>query len=191
MKKSILLFGILVAILLVATQVSYAYFKSSSSAENNFNTADYDVKLEEYFPVSEWQENTQLDKRISISNNGEADVLLRVSYNEMWYREVNNEKRILNNLVNGQEIVKKNWTEEFLNDFVLIDGWYYYTKVLSSGDTVTILESIEKLTDDYNSDEEYELDFHYEVLQSHAESSKKVWGIDSIILDGEVEWINR
>ena len=44
MKKSILLFGILVAILLVATQVSYAYFKSSESAENNFNTADYNIK---------------------------------------------------------------------------------------------------------------------------------------------------
>lgn len=191
MKKSILLFGILVAILLVATQVSYAYFKSSESAENNFNTADYNIKLEEYFPTSHWIEDTPLEKRVTISNNGEADVLLRISYNEMWYREVDNEKRILNNLVNGQEIVKKNWTEEFLNDFVLIDGWYYYNKVLSSGDTVTILESIEKLTNDYSTDEKYELDFQYEVLQSHAESSKKVWGIDSIILDGNVEWVTR
>lgn len=191
MKKSILLFVILAAILLVATQGLYAYFKGTESAENNFNTADYNIKLEEYFPTAEWQEGTPLEKRVTISNNGEADVLLKISYNEMWYREVNNEKRILNNLVNGQEVVKKNWTEEFLNDFVLIDGWYYYNKVLSSGDTITILESIERLTNDYNTDEKYELDFQYEVLQSHAESSKKVWGIESIILDNEVEWITK
>jgi predicted ribosomally synthesized peptide with SipW-like signal peptide len=181
----------LLVIFITTSAVSYAFFHDEESVNNEFNTADYKIEAKEFFPITEWEKDTVLEKIVTISNVGEANVLLRISYNEIWYKENENGKKILNNLVNGTSIVEKKWTDEFLNDFKLINGWYYYTKVLSPNDEVTILESVKKLTDDYSDQEKYELDFHYEVLQAHKDSSIEVWNIESKITDDEVEWAEK
>lgn len=168
----------------VAIGSTYAYYYNHYVIENKFNTSDYNVSLSEYFPKDTWDEDNSLDKQVSISNNGSADVLLRISYNEMWY----DEKENLNNLYNGNEIVTKNWNEDF-DDFIYHNGWYYYEKVLSSGDSVSILDSITKNYDVYNDEGiKYQLDFNYEVLQVENYASERVWGYKSSIQNGIVSW---
>ena len=176
----------LLAIGLLATVGStFAFYYSKHVQENNFNVSDYSVTLEEYFPVSEWDSDKTLDKEVKITNNGNSDVLLRVSYNEIWY----NSDDIVNNMHNGTPIVNKNWSEEFVNNFEYSEGWYYYKKVLSKGESVVILESIEKVVDVYNeSTSQYQLDFNYEVLQAENGAASKVWGKEASIEGSSVEW---
>lgn len=185
-KKPLIFLSIFLLILTVGS--TYAYYYTHYAIENNFNTADYNIVLEEYFPSDVWDNDLNLDKKVTITNSGDADVFLRISFSETWYQEKNDEKEILNNMYNGQYIVQKNWNSEF-NDFVEKDGWYYYTKVLNIGDTVAILDSITKVINIYNDESiKYELDFNYEVLQVEAYATKRVWGIDSSVDGDNVTW---
>jgi len=162
-----------------------AYYYTRNTLENDFRVADYNVTLEETFPINEWDEDNELEKEVRIVNKGEASVLLRISYNEIWYKG----EEILNNLSNGVEIVTKNWNEEFRKDFEYHEGWYYYKKELARGESVTILNSITKTIDVYNEEEiNYELDFNYEVVQADNKASERVWGYGTKIENGEVKW---
>lgn len=71
---------------------------------------------------------------------------------------------ILSNTINGENVVIKDWTDDFINDFILgDDGWYYYKKVLNSNDEVTVLNSINlnlPLLYDYDEKEKY---INYEI----------------------------
>lgn len=164
---------------------TFAFYYSKHVQENNFNVADYSITLEEYFPVSEWDSDNILEKEVKITNNGNSDVLLRVTYNEIWY----NSDDIVNNMHNGTTIVEKNWSESFVNDFEYSEGWYYYKKVLSKGESVVILESIEKVVDVYNeTTSQYQLDFNYEALQAENGAASKVWGKEATIEGSSVEW---
>ena len=171
---------------LVSVGGTIAHYFTQHQLENNFVTADYNISLSEYFPKEEWDNDNILDKQVTISNNGNADVLLRISYNESW---VDKDGYILNNLYEGNEIVEKNWTNEFINDFEYYNGWYYYTKVLTQDDSVDILNTIEKVIDVYNEEgTKYNLDFNYEVLQAENDASESVWGYKATIEGSSVTW---
>ena len=176
----------LLAIMLLSTVGgTIAYYYSQHVQENNFNLADYNITLEEYFPDDEWDEDDILDKQVKITNNGNSDVLLRIAYNEIWY----NNDEILNNMYEGVAIVDKHWTDAFLNDFVYSGGWYYYNKVLKKGESVEILESVEKVVGVYNgSNYQYQLDINYEVLQADNGAAEKVWGTEATIEGSNVVW---
>ena len=188
LKKKPIIFLICMAIA-ITIGTTYAYYYTHYAIENNFKLADYNITLEEYFPNDVWDADNNLDKVVTVSNEGNADVFLRVSYNEMWYEEEEDgSKRFLNNLYENKEIVTKNWNEEFDN-FVYKDGWYYYTKILSKGDSVTILDSITKNYNIYDlEDIKYQLDFNYEVLQVENYASKRVWGYDTTVKGDSVTW---
>lgn len=176
---------LLATILLTTIGGTFAFYYSVHVQENDFNIADYNITLEEYFPVSEWDDDNILDKEVKITNNGNSDVLLRVTYNEIWY----NGNDIVNNMHDGTHIVDKNWSQEFVNDFEYSDGWYYYKKVLGSGQSIVILETIEKVVDVYNdSTSQYQLDFNYEVLQVKNSASSRVWGKEASIEGSNVQW---
>ena len=73
----------LLVIFITTSAVSYAFFHDEESVNNEFNTADYKIEAKEFFPVTEWEKDTVLEKIVTISNVGEANVLLRISYNEI------------------------------------------------------------------------------------------------------------
>jgi alternate signal-mediated exported protein len=188
MKKKYIIILLLILSTSVISVASYAYYSYQNNIQNNFNVTEYNIELKEYFPKTEWDEDNLLEKRVTITNSGKSDVLLRISYNEKWSIMVNDEERILNNLANNQPIVDKNWNQEFLDDFILHDGWYYYKKVLEVNSTVNILDTIEKNSLYYNDDEVYQLDFNYEVLQCNENAAEEVWGHDITINNKNVNW---
>ena len=56
---------------------------------------------------------------------------------------MNGVKLSLDNNVNGTNVVTKNWTTAFTNDFIDGgDGWYYYKKTLAAEASVQVLDSI-------------------------------------------------
>lgn len=170
--------------LFVSVGGTIAHFYTQQVVQSGFKTADYNISLSEYFPISEWDSDNTLDKQVKVSNNGTGDVLLRVSYNEMWFEDGD----VVNNLYEGNEIVTKNWTAEFKDNFTYKDGWYYYNKVLERESSVTIMDSVVRNYDVYDETSEYHLDFNYEVVQVENDAATEVWGMSAEIEGSNVVW---
>ena len=139
------------------------------------------------------------NKKVSFVNNEEtnAPVVLRINYNEEWRKEINGVKVSLDNNVNGENVVTKNWTTEFTNNFVDGgDGWYYYKKILNAEESVQVLDSIslkESLisTSPYYNDYKsytYELDFNFEAIQASSSAISDIWGKNATITGGNITW---
>lgn len=175
--------------------VTYAYFTSNTHFENKFKTKEYEVSIEEEF-YNNWG-----TKKVSFVNNNASSLILRVSYNEIWDildEEAEDTVVLLNNQVNGIDVVTKEWTNAWLNDFVNgNDGWYYYKKVLNSTDRVQVLnritlnEELIKNTESYENylNSDYELDFNFESVQADKKAVKGLWDKEiTIDNDGNITW---
>lgn len=187
----------LIFLLIVLTVFSIggtiAYFSKVVTLPNKFITMTYDVGIIEEF-YDDWG-----TKKVTFVNNEETStpVVLRINYNELWSKEISDYIFTLNNTVNGTNVVDKDWTDEFISDFILgDDGWYYYKKVLNKKESVQVLNSIslnESLIstspyyDDYKS-YNYNLSFNYEAIQADKKAVKEIWNKDITISGGNVTW---
>lgn len=196
MKKKPILFVTLVLVL-IGIGTTIAFFSNSYKFDNVFKSASNDVVIEENFTPKPWEKNTPTTKEVYVTNKESGDVVVRLSYEEVWSKKVGSETYQISNKVNGENVVKKNWTADFLSsdNWVLKDdGYYYYKKLLKGKSSIKILESIELNYDlieasgeDYLS-YDYELDFNFEAIQPTAEAIKSVWGIDATIANDKVNW---
>ena len=185
-KKKPLIF-LLVLCLLGIVGTTFAYYYTEIAIPNQFKAMTYNVTIEEEF------NDTWGTKKVSFVNNEETNtpVVLRINYNELWRKEVNGVKLSLDNNVNGVNVVTKNWTTAFTNDFVDGgDGWYYYKKTLNAEESVQVLNSIslnESLisTSPYYNDYKtytYELDFNFEAIQANSSAISEIWGKNAAIV---------
>lgn len=190
-KKPLFFLLLLLALGIVGT--TFAYYYTEIAIPNQFRAMTYNVTIEEEF------NNTWGTKKVSFVNNEETNtpVVLRINYNELWRKEVNGVKLSLDNNVNGTNVVTKNWTTAFTNDFVDGgDGWYYYKKTLNAEESVQVLNSIslnESLisTSPYYNDYKtytYELDFNFEAIQANSSAISEIWGKNATITGGYVTW---
>ena len=188
-NKKPLIFGLLLLTLAVIGG-TFAYYYSEVVIPNRFKAMTYDVKLVEEF------EGDFGTKEVSSVNQEETNtpVVIRMSYNEYWDNS-------LNNKYNNTDVVTKNWTNDFLNDFRYDSrsGWYYYTKVLNPESSVTVLNSTALNTNLVNASpdrssylsSDYHLDFNYEAIQAKEEAILDIWGDDLLnvsINGGNVSW---
>ena len=190
-KKPLFFLLLLLALGIVGT--TFAYYYTEIAIPNQFRVMTYNVTIEEEF------NNTWGTKKVSFVNKEETNtpVVLRINYNELWRKEVNGIKLSLDNNVNGTNVVTKNWTTAFTNDFIDGgDGWYYYKKTLAAEASVQVLDSIalnESLIstspyyDDYKS-YTYELDFNLEAIQASSSAISEIWGRTATISGGNVTW---
>lgn len=163
-----------------------AYFTDSKVYNNIFDITKYNVKITEEF------NNEFGTKKVNFVNDGTSDVLIRINYNEYWSKLVGEDKIILNNKINGENLVNKEWTEEFKNNFTYYDGWYYYNKLLKSNSSIQVLTSIslneDLINNSINKDEylgtNYDLDFNLETIQASNESASDIWGA-KVKIDGD------
>ena len=190
-KKPLFFLLLLLALGIVGT--TFAYYYTEIAIPNQFRAMTYNVTIEEEF------NDTWGTKKVSFVNNEETNtpVVLRINYNELWRKEVNGVKLSLDNNVNGTNVVTKNWTTAFTNDFIDGgDGWYYYKKTLAAEASVQVLDSIalnESLisTSPYYNDYKsytYELDFNFEAIQASSSAISEIWGRTATISGGNVTW---
>ena len=120
--KSLTLIISLVALCAVAVGGTLAWlFDSSGKLENKFYVPDAKIDIEETFDGSEKRD-------VGVTNNGEADVYVRVMLVETW-------RNASNQVVAKPEgaVVSYEWGS---GDWVTgPGGYYYYTKPLAAGDT--------------------------------------------------------
>ena len=185
-KNFLIICGIFLLMGIVGVSAIYI---SNVSLVNSFKTLTYKVDvLEEFY--NDWG-----TKKIKVVNSEEtnADVVLRVTFNESFTKD----NDILSNEINGEEVVEKEYANDFLTHFSKDqDGWYYYDKVLKAKDSVEIINSINLKEDLIRTSEDYEkyktyhyeLGFQYETIQATEKAIKDIWGKDSKIIDGEIEY---
>lgn len=187
------LFFILLLLVVVGIGGTFAYYYTEVIIPNQFKTLTYNVTVEDEF-YDDWGV-----KKVFFVNKEETNtpVVLRINFNEAWRREVDGMALSLDNNVNGENVVLKEWTDTFNNDFIKgDDGWYYYKKVLNSSERVQVLESITLneeliLTSPYYEDYkvfDYELSFNFEAIQASSGAVSDIWNRSVSISGDEVTW---
>lgn len=186
-------------------QGSYSLFSSQHDVTNKLGT-NYGVSVQENFnpPTTGWMTNAAVTKQVWVANTGKTDALVRVHAAEFWQDETGN---LLGNSLpdpqnNNQltDVVTKNWTSSWSNDWVLHDGWYYYKQVLKAGaSTPQFLSSIQLNVTLIGSDStqqytatntSYHLNFYQESVQADPSSAvQTLWGLTPTVnADGSVAW---
>lgn len=187
------LFFILLLLVVVGIGGTFAYYYTEVIIPNQFKTLTYNVTVEDEF-YDDWGV-----KKVFFVNKEETNtpVVLRINFNESWRREVDGITLSLDNNVNGENVVLKEWTDAFTNDFIKgDDGWYYYKKVLDSSERVQVLESISLneeliLTSPYYEDYkvfDYELSFNFEAIQASSGAVSDIWNRSVSISGDAVTW---
>lgn len=99
-----------------------AYFTTSSTIKNVFNTAKYETQIvEDFVSPEDWTPGTTTSKTIKVTNNGSIDMALRASYEEKWINANGEELSLTDADNNVASIINFNDSWK-LDD----DGYYYY-----------------------------------------------------------------
>lgn len=165
-KTSIIALAALLVVALVGTTI--AYWSQKSTIENPFSTGDqYGSTIVEKFTPKDgedWLPGVKVPKSVTVSNDGNTDILVRAKLTETWTRKSGGDAYIKlegapvynpgqTNKTDGlttddQSVVQKNfahngkWTEP------QADGWCYYKTNLTKGnETAPWLESVELVND--------------------------------------------
>ncbi len=194
-NKKIKKIALVLLIFISFISVVYAFYSSVASFANQFITSTYHIDIEEEF------NGTWGTKRVCFVNREEtnADALIRISYSEFWQLQYDAETILrLSNTVNGTNVVTKEWTEVFLNNFTYNknDGWYYYNNVLSAQSEVCVLNSIDLNEELVATSEDaalyeayqYGLDFNFESIQAAEQVVETIWEHEVTISNGVVTW---
>ena len=191
MKKVSKNFLIICGIFLIMGIVGVsAIYLSNVSLINSFKTLTYKVDVEEEF-YNDWG-----TKKIKVMNQEKTNtpVALRVSFHESFTKD----DFTLSNTINGEEVVDKEFTSEFVSHFrKASDGWYYYDQVLDPEESVQILNSIQLKEDLIQTSEDYELyktyhyelGFQYEAIQATEGAIKEIWGKNASIVNHSIQYL--
>lgn len=154
---------------LALTGGTFAYFSQTSAIDNPFDTAKYgSVVYEDFKPQDgdDWQPGAEVNKDLYVKNTGDRDVVVRVKFEDIWSRKVQNAdangtaevfKRLdsTNSMAvfqadpydgetdADQSVVHKYFENEDGWTALQADGYYYYkTKLAAGADTGKFLDSV-------------------------------------------------
>lgn len=118
-KKLLIVSGISLFTILGGT---LAYFTTSDTIKNIFETALYQHQIVEQFEApSDWTPGTTTNKTITVTNTGSIDMAVRASYTEKWVSASGKEIPLKDSSNNVAAIINFNsgWTKAS-------DGYFYY-----------------------------------------------------------------
>lgn len=119
-KKRLLIVAIICAFMILGGTL--AYFTTSDTIENFFNTALYQHQIVEKFESpSDWTPGTTTEKTIKVTNTGSINMAVRAKYTEQWVNANGTQLSLKDGSNNIAAIINFNsgWTKSS-------DGYYYY-----------------------------------------------------------------
>lgn len=132
MKNKKSLIAIIALLLVVVVGATIAYYTSSTSFENVFNTGLYKVVVtEEFVSPDNWAPGETIPKTVTSTNEGTVPAAVRISYTEVWEDE--NENDITSQITPNPAIINFDNT----NDWTLSNGYYYYNYILNPEDVTS------------------------------------------------------
>ncbi len=143
----------LIALLLIAVLgvvgVTFAYYTTTDTFENTFNTGTYKTEVVENFTSpSNWAPGTVTNKTISVTNKGDVDVAVRVSFEENWTDSFGTDLPLADTDGNKAAIIhftdldseNSSWTKSTENG---VDYYYYRIKLAPNESSTSLIESVE------------------------------------------------
>lgn len=137
------LFAILIVGILGIVGGTYAYFSSSDSFDNLFNSKSYILQAVEQFQSPEgWIPGDTTPKTVSVTNTGDIGAAVRIEVVEEWKDASNNTLPLVYDsddhhaaIINYNPELEDTWLK------AVEDGhtYYYYKAQLKSGETTTTL----------------------------------------------------
>ncbi|MFQ8705054.1 MAG: BsaA family SipW-dependent biofilm matrix protein [Thomasclavelia sp.] len=152
MKNKKSLGGIMILVLTLGVVGSLAYFSQEITKTNEFKTAKYDTTIEEEFtPPDDWLPGVEVNKDVTVKNNGNVDVVVKATLTELWTRENKtlsnifvddkgvNQRAALLALPNVVEYSANMDLSEQKGKWILYQDNYYYMGVIEEGKTSALL----------------------------------------------------
>ena len=146
-KRTIYILILILAIGIVGLTI--AYFSNSSSITNTFNTNPYGTMVtEEFVSPDNWLPGTKTDKSLTVTNSGQVDEAVRISYTEVW-----TSKTAKNNNEEGDLPLQQNGNTAALIHFTNTNDWttvtengttyrYYNYKLVPNNTTSELLDYV-------------------------------------------------
>ena len=141
MKNKKALVAIILVTCIAIVGVTFAYFQSSTSFTNIFNTGTYRVVTTEVFESPDnWAPGEEIEKTITSTNEGTIPAAVRVSYTEQWIKNINGvDTDITDQVDEGTAIINFDNTSDWTQD----GNYYYYNYILQPQETTTsFIESV-------------------------------------------------
>ena len=155
MKKKNLIVLLLIALIGIVG-VTIAYFSSTTTFENEFQTKEYGTTYTESFVSPDnWLPGDTTNKTVIVTNSGQVDEAVRISLSETWIP--NNSNATLNGWIHADGTKSNHTTENELStdvraaiinftnnsDWTKVGDYYYYNYRLAPGQTTdSIIESV-------------------------------------------------
>ena len=138
MKQKKSLIAIMSLILVVVVGVTFAYFQSTGTFANVFQTGKYRLVTTEVFESPDnWKPGETIEKTITTKNEGTIPAAVRVSYTEEWFDS--EEHDITNSIDEGSAIINFDNQNEWIHE----NGYYYYKYILNPNDeTSSFIKSV-------------------------------------------------
>lgn len=151
--------GALVALMMVGVAgATWAWFSDSAIFENTFTTGKYsDEIIEEFTPPKDWKPGDITDKKVTVTNTGDVDMVVRVKFSEQWDKD----KTTLGNhfgepeTADNASAIKNLNMDNVIENMEKSDKWYvvydtcgcpleaYYLDALKSNESTTeLLQSV-------------------------------------------------
>ena len=129
-KKSLIAIALVALVGIVG--VTFAYFTSTATLNNPFQTGTYSTSVKETFiSPDNWTPGTTTQKKVNVTNNGSVDIAVRATYTEQWTAKDGTK---LDGVRNGERValftIGADWDEGK-------DGYYYYKDILGEDETST------------------------------------------------------
>ena len=155
MKKKNLIMILLIALIGIIG-VTIAYFSSTTTFENEFQTKEYGTTYqEEFVSPDNWLPGDTTNKTVIVTNSGQVDEAVRISYTEEWIP--NDKNATLTGWIHADGTKSNHTTEEELatderaavinftnnSDWTKVGDYYYYNYRLAPGQTTdSLIESV-------------------------------------------------
>ena len=146
-KKTIIILILVLTIGIVGLTV--AYFSNSTSIDNTFTTRDYGTTTDEDFVSPDnWLPGTTTPKTLTVTNSGNVDEAVRISYTETWTSKNakdNNQEGDLSLKQNNNDVAIINWANNDDWSTVTENGVtykYYKYKLAPQETTTSLLDSV-------------------------------------------------
>lgn len=145
-KRSIVPLVILLVLVAVGLiGATLAYFTSTDSFANIFQTKTYKTEVtEEFESPDDWTPGTETSKTVTAKNTGDVDIAVRVSYTESWV-DANGQTLPLEKegvraaIINLADDYATKWTESTEGG---VDYVYYKTKLATGESTSSFIKSV-------------------------------------------------
>ena len=128
-KKSLIALALVALVGIVGG--TFAYFTSSTTLTNEFETGTYSTSVtEEFVSPDNWTPGTTTKKTVNVTNNGSVEVAVRASYTEKWLAA--DKTTVLSGTRDGEKVAQFTIGSDWE---LATDGYYYYKGTLATGQT--------------------------------------------------------